>query len=172
MSLNPSDTSLRNPEDGKVDDQQIPITVVVLTKNEQAGIAATLAHLGAFSRVVVADSNSTDETAEIARASGATVVNFTWNGKYPKKKQWALENNGGVHDWVLLLDADEYPSAELIDEIRSLVPELRSGKHAAYDLNLSYRFAGRFLRHGHSVTKRSLLNGLHASCRRSQCSRH
>lgn len=155
MSHKPSEITL---VDSGNRSQLIPITVVVLTKNEQAGIAATLSHLSEFSKIIVADSNSEDETVRIALECGAEVMNFTWNGKYPKKKQWALEHSGPENQWVLLLDADEYPSPELVEEIRGLVPELAVGKHAAYELNLSYRFAGRFLKHGHSVTKRSLLD--------------
>lgn len=158
MSQTPDETTRSTVDPTKSGDQRIPITVVVLTKNEQAGIAATLSHLKDFSKVVVVDSNSDDDTVKIALACGVEVVNFTWDGQYPKKKQWSLENSGSEHPWVLLLDADEYPSRELIEEIRGLIPELNDGVHAAYEINLSYKFAGRFLKHGHRVTKRSLLD--------------
>ena len=137
---------------------RIPISVIVLTKDEEAGLAHTLSRLTDFEQVIVVDSNSADDTVKIARAAGAEVVNFTWDEKYPKKKQWALENAGARHEWTLLLDADEYPGAELIEEIRGLVPELSKKSMAAYEINLCYKFAGKFLRHGHTVTKRSLLD--------------
>lgn len=136
----------------------IPISVIVLAKNEAAGIGRTLEHLVAFDDVIVVDSNSTDATAEIARASGATVVPFTWNEQYPKKKQWSLEHAGAKHDWVLLLDADEYPTDELITELERMAPRLGDDGPGVYDITLAYRFAGRILRHGHRVTKRSLLD--------------
>lgn len=138
--------------------EAIPVSVVILTKDEEAGLGHTLSRLSAFDQVIVVDSNSTDRTVEIARAAGAEVVNFTWDGKHPKKKQWSLVNAGLKHNWVLLLDADEYPGEKLVDEIRSLVPQMLAESKAAYDVQLCYRFAGKFLNHGHVVTKRSLLD--------------
>jgi glycosyltransferase involved in cell wall biosynthesis len=139
------------------------ISVVILAKNEEAGLGATLARLADFRDIVVVDSKSTDNTAVIAEQAGARVVQFEWDGKYPKKKQWSLEHAGVVNDWVLLLDADEFPSASLVSELRAIAPTLSSSGHGAYDINLLYRFGGRYLRYGHVVTKRSLLNVSRAS---------
>lgn len=140
---------------------KMPVTVIVLTKNEEAGIGTTLAHLTDFEQVIVVDSHSTDRTVEIVRATGTEVVTFTWDGAYPKKKQWSLQNAGARHAWVLLLDADERPTQGLIDEIRARISEVPEGTCDAYDIVLSYRFCGRFLKHGHRVTKRSLLKTSH-----------
>lgn len=134
------------------------ISVIVLTKNEEAGLENTLRRLDAFEEVIVVDSASEDRTVDIARANGARVVDFTWNGEYPKKKQWALEHSGVKNSWVLLLDADEYPSATLVSELSQLESQLEQSSFSAYDIHLLYRFAGRLLRFGHVVTKRSLLN--------------
>lgn len=142
--------------------QKIPIGVVVLAKDEEAGIADTLAHLQEFAQVIVVDSNSSDRTVEISTSMGAEVINFTWDGNYPKKKQWSLDNAGSRYDWILLLDADEYPSDALVSELRELAPRL-SPATPAYDINLTYRFAGKLLKFGHKVTKRSLLLRTHAS---------
>jgi glycosyltransferase involved in cell wall biosynthesis len=142
---------------------KINLTVIVLTKDEEAGLAKTLGQLTDFEQVVVIDSNSTDRTVEIAKECGAEVVNFTWDGTYPKKKQWAIENCNPRHQWIFLLDADEYPSPALIEELRALTATLPTSKFAAYDIHLSYRFAGKFLRFGHRVTKRSLLNPAHTA---------
>jgi glycosyltransferase involved in cell wall biosynthesis len=129
----------------------IPVSVVVMTKNEEANIAACLSTLQDFAEVFVVDSRSTDETPSLAQALGARVVEFDWNGRYPKKKQWALENLPFSHDWVLYLDADEAIPTELADEIRD---ELQSGpRHAGYFVELDYRFLGRTLRHGQHVRK-------------------
>jgi glycosyltransferase involved in cell wall biosynthesis len=137
---------------------KIPVTVLVLAKNEEAGLANTLNGLREFDQVVVIDSNSVDRTPEIALECGAELVNFTWNGEYPKKKQWALESAGARHPWILLLDADEIPSDELVREIRTRQPEMAAGRFGAYEIELTYKFAGKFLTHGHRVVKRSLLN--------------
>ena len=136
----------------------VPVSVIVLTRDEEATLGNSLRRLERFDDVVVVDSGSTDRTAEIAVEHGARVVPFTWDGGYPKKKQWSLEHAGVRHDWVLLLDADEFPSTALVDEIAALVRSGRVDEHGAYDVALLYRFAGRYLRHGHRVTKRSLLD--------------
>lgn len=134
------------------------ISVIVLTKNEEEGLGTTLANLSEFEEVIVVDSASEDRTVEIAEAHGARVVDFAWNGEYPKKKQWSLDNAGARNPWVLLLDADEYPSPALIRELKVLAPTLETSQNGAFDIHLLYRFGGKLLRHGHVVTKRSLLH--------------
>ncbi|NVC24687.1 glycosyltransferase family 2 protein [Kocuria salina] len=136
---------------------RIPVTAMVLTKNEEAGLARCLKQLQDFAEVVVVDSHSEDRTVDIARDHGATVVEFTWNGRYPKKKQWMLENVPARHDWVLYIDADETPTSDLVEEIRVLF--LGSDRpEAAFDIPLDYVFAGKVLRHGHTVVKRALVH--------------
>ena len=139
-------------------DQPIGVTVLLLTKNEEVGLGACLESLTDFGEVIVVDSNSTDRTVEIARAHGATVVNFTWNGRYPKKKQWQLENIDTLNRWVLMMDADESCTPELLAAIRAAEPEMARHEFAAYDLRLDYVFAGRSLKHGHRVVKRALVD--------------
>lgn len=134
----------------------VPISVLVQTKNEEAAIGRCLAALIEFDEVIVVDSNSTDRTAALAKEAGRDVVNFTWDGAYPKKKQWQLDNLKTKHEWILLIDADEIPSRDLIDELRRL-SRRRQLCGAAYDIQLDYTFSGRLLRHGHRVVKRTLL---------------
>jgi glycosyltransferase involved in cell wall biosynthesis len=136
--------------------QKIQASVLVQTKNEEASIEKCLAALRDFDEVIVVDSNSADRTAELARASGATVINFTWNGKYPQKKQWQLEHVPTRHPWILFLDADEFPSPELLEEIATIVSD-PAERRVAFDVPISYHFAGRELKHGHRVVKRTLL---------------
>lgn len=141
----------------------LPITVLVQTKNEELGIEKCLAALGDFSEVIVVDSNSTDRTAEIAGSMGAKVVNFTWNGAYPKKKQWQLENITPANRWVMFVDADEFPTEQLIAELRRRSSEMANFKFAAYDVALEYVFAGKSLQYGHRVVKRCLVDRLSCS---------
>ncbi|WP_246572234.1 glycosyltransferase family 2 protein [Kineosporia corallincola] len=134
----------------------IPISVIIMTLNEERVLEHTLRSVTPFAQVFVVDSHSTDRTLEIAEAHGAEVVQFTWNGGYPKKKEWALLNLPHEHDWVLYLDADEMVTPQLATELAALTKgELRD---AAYDVELDYWFLGRMLRHGHRVTKRVLLD--------------
>lgn len=134
----------------------IPVSVIVMTKNEERAIRDTLHSVRDFAQVFVVDSSSTDATCDIARELGATVVPFTWDGAYPKKKEWSLQQLPFDHDWVLYLDADERVSPELAQDIREAV-SAGHARHAAFDVELDYYFLGRKLRHGHRVSKRVLL---------------
>jgi len=130
----------------KIASDRIPVSVIVMTKNEEANIRACLAPMARFAETFVVDSNSVDATVAIATAMGARVVRFTWDGLYPKKKQWCLENLPFGYDWVLYVDADEQLSSQLVDEIAEL---MRSGPRAVgYFLRFDNSFLGRRLRHG------------------------
>lgn len=135
----------------------LPISVLVQTKNEEIGIATCLEGLSDFSEVIVVDSNSIDKTKDIVREFGHTVVNFTWNGAYPKKKQWQLDNVETKYRWILYMDADETPSEDLIGELRN-IDFTKSNDMAAYEIPLEYVFSGRSLKYGHRVVKRALVH--------------
>src|SRR5216684_1302539 len=109
---------------------KIPVSVIIMTKNEERDLPKCLRSVADFAEVFVVDSSSTDCTCEIAREFGAHVVKFVWNRQYPKKKQWCLENLPTSYEWVLYVDADEEVGPVLAREIRSLV-EGRT-KHAGF----------------------------------------
>ena len=136
--------------------ERIPVSVIVMTKNEGCNIAKCLRSVANFNEILVVDSNSTDNTCAIAEEMGAKVVQFQWNGKYPKKKQWCLENISHSHDWVLYVDADEEVYPELAEEIRNLMKH--SPEHAGYFVCYDYVFMGRVLKHGHRIYKLVLFN--------------
>jgi glycosyltransferase involved in cell wall biosynthesis len=111
----------------------IPCSVIVLTKNEEQNIRKCLNSVAAFDQVFVVDSSSTDKTCEIAQELGASVVQFNWNGKYPKKKGWSLENLPFRHDWILYVDADEeLKPAGALEIARTLEVESRDLRHAGF----------------------------------------
>src|SRR5262245_49991242 len=86
---------------------KLPVTVVVPVKNEAVNLPECLATLGGFTEILVVDSRSTDRTVEIAKAGGATVLDFRWTGGFPKKRNWVLQTFAFKTEWVLFLDADE-----------------------------------------------------------------
>lgn len=129
----------------------IPVSAIVMTKNEANNIVKCLASLAGVTEIFVVDSGSTDGTQQLAEKSGATVVQFEWNGKYPKKKQWSLENLPFSYDWVLYVDADEEVTPELSSELEEL---LRTGpKHTGYFVEYDYLFMGKLLVYGQKVMK-------------------
>jgi glycosyltransferase involved in cell wall biosynthesis len=129
----------------------IAVSVIVLTKDEEANIGKCIASAADFAELFVVDSHSTDRTREIAREQHAKVVDFEWDGRYPKKKQWALEHLPLSHDWILYLDADEEITPELAAEIRRLFEA--EPRHSGYFVGLDYCFLGQTLCHGQRVYK-------------------
>ncbi|WP_448189807.1 glycosyltransferase family 2 protein [Azospirillum sp. sgz301742] len=134
----------------------IPVSVVVMTRDEAVNLPACLAELRRFAQVFVVDSASSDATPEIAAAWGATIVPFRWNGGYPKKKQWCLDHLPFAWDWVLYVDADERLTPALVDELAALMA--RGPACAAYAVEGRPVFLGRPLRFGARNAKLALLD--------------
>ena len=119
------------------------VSVVVISKNEEASIERCLRSVDWADEVIVLDSGSTDRTVEIAQNLGARVsVTADWPGFGPQKNR-ALEQVTG--DWVLSLDADEWATGELRDEILKVIS--RPDGAAAFRVPRSSSFCGRFMRH-------------------------
>lgn len=131
----------------------IPVSVIVVTKNESRCIAACLSALSGFDEIIVLDSASTDDTAAIARAHGARVENFVWNGLYPKKRQYALDHLDLCHDWIFFVDADEVITPALAAEITAL-----DFTAAGYFVRGRYIWNGCALNHGLKNNKLVLFN--------------
>ena len=132
------------PLDRTMTTATLPVSVIIPTRNEARNLPACLAALQNFAEVCVIDSQSTDETIEIARHHGAMVVQFHYQGGWPKKRQWAMNTLPLSNDWVLLLDADEILTPELIEEIRQAIKE---SSFNGYYISLRMLFLGRALRH-------------------------
>ncbi len=126
----------------------VPVSVLIPIRNEAANLPRCLASVRWADEIFVVDSQSTDGSPAIAEAAGAQVVQFKFNGIWPKKKNWALENLPFRHPWVFILDADEVlpPSAEA--EIAAIVayPNLDT---AGYWINRRFMFMGTWLRHSY-----------------------
>jgi glycosyltransferase involved in cell wall biosynthesis len=102
-------------------DARAPLSVLVPVKNEAANLRDCLDSVSFAQEIVVVDSGSTDGTEALAEAAGARVIQFAWNGKLPRKKNWALENVPWKHEWVLIIDADERITPKLEREIRQAI---------------------------------------------------
>lgn len=138
-------------------------TVVIVAKNEAFNIKDCIKSVRNFHTIVVADSESHDSTKELAyeamREIGKPIeiLNFHWNGKYPKKKQWVLDNLESKNDWILFLDADERISPELEQEISFFI-EFKSSNFGAAYMDLEYHFAGEKLNFGYRPRKLNFIN--------------
>lgn len=123
----------------------LPVSVIVPVRNEAHNLARCLQSLRDVGEVYVVDSQSSDDTVEIARSFGARVVQFHYAGGWPKKRQWAMDTLPLVHDWVFLVDADEALTPELADEMRLAIQDPRFD---GYYVALRMFFLGRVLHHG------------------------
>lgn len=132
----------------------LPVTVVVPVRNEERNLPGCLRCLDAFAAVIVVDSGSVDRTPDIALAAGATLLQFTWDGGFPKKRNWVLLNHRFATPWVLFLDADEYVTPGFVAELRNVLPE---SPHAGYWIRYTNHFMGRELRFGQPMRKLALI---------------
>jgi glycosyltransferase involved in cell wall biosynthesis len=131
----------------------IPVSVIIVTKNEERHIARCLAALDRFDEVIVVNSPSTDKTEEIAESFNVKVIDFEWNGQYPKKRQWCLDNIPLKNNWVFFVDADEVVTPKLAEEIKKL-----DFLCAGYFVRGHYMVGGKPMRHAVVNNKLCLIN--------------
>jgi glycosyltransferase involved in cell wall biosynthesis len=142
------------PPTQSFDSPVLPISVIIPVRNEAHNLPRCLQSLFGVGEIYVIDSQSADQTAEIACGFGAKVVQFHYQGGWPKKRQWALDTLPFSYEWVLLLDADEALAPELAAEVRRAI---ESPNINGYHIGLEMFFLGKRLRHsGASFYKLSL----------------
>lgn len=132
----------------------IPLSIVIPVKNESANLALCLESVKEFADVLVVDSGSTDATREIAHRYQRTLIDFAWDGTFPKKRNWTLRTQRFKNPWVLFLDADERMTSDVRDELARLLP---ATPHHAFWIGYKNWFLGRPLRHGDPMRKMALL---------------
>jgi glycosyltransferase involved in cell wall biosynthesis len=120
------------------------LSVILITRNEEANLRDCLASLGGLAQqVVVVDTASTDGTIAIAQEFGATIAQpADWPGFGPQKNR-ALDL--ATSDWVLSLDADERLTPELRSEISAALAN--PGHTTCFAIPRLSWYCGRFIRH-------------------------
>ena len=134
---------------------KLDLTVAVPVRNEEKNLPMCLQAIGVdFAQsIFVIDSGSTDATAEVARSHGAQLIDFEWDGYFPKKRNWFLRYHTPRTKWVLFLDADEILSPAVKKEIAAALSDTR---HQGFLLSYSNYFLGRRLRGGYPLRKMAL----------------
>jgi glycosyltransferase involved in cell wall biosynthesis len=133
----------------------LDLTIAIPARNEERNLGLCLAAIGSgFAlHIVVIDSGSRDATASIATSFGAELINFEWDGFFPKKRNWYLRHHRPATQWVLFLDADELLTSAVRREIAAVLP---TSVHQGYLLSYSNYFLGRRLRGGYPLRKLAL----------------
>lgn len=131
------------------------LTIAIPVKNEENNLADCLQAIGKdfSSRVVVIDSASSDATSQVALNYGAEVIDFNWDGHFPKKRNWFLRHHTPNTEWVLFLDADEILTSEVKLEIAAA---LTDSPHQGFLLSYTNYFLGRRLYGGYPLRKIAL----------------
>ena len=124
-----------------------PITAIILTYNEELNLENCLKSIADLvSEIIVVDSYSTDSTEQIAKRYGAKFVQHKFVNQ-AEQFNWALDNLEIKGDWILKLDADEYLTEELKEEVsfflNPLTPEING-----YYIKRRVYFLGRWIKHG------------------------
>jgi len=121
------------------------ISATIITFNEQSNIKAACESVAWADEVVVVDSNSTDQTREVAEACAARVITNAWPG-FGAQKQFAVEQSR--HEWIFSLDADERVSDELRNSIQSLRSMNESDLADGYEIARRTYYQQRWIRGG------------------------
>jgi glycosyltransferase involved in cell wall biosynthesis len=124
--------------------ERLPVSLVIITMNEQESIAQCIKSVPWVGDVVVLDSGSEDRTVEIAKGLGARVFVEEWRGFGPQKQR-AVELS--QYEWVICLDADETLSNKLSQELFNLV-KTRRFTHDAFSIPRKTFHLGRWILHG------------------------
>ncbi len=94
---------------------KLPISAVIIARNEEKMIARAVASCSFADEIIVVDAFSVDRTTEIAAKAGAKVLQREWRG-FSEQRNYALAQ--AKHDWVFSLDADEAATPELESWLR------------------------------------------------------
>lgn len=131
------------------------LTVVISVKNEEENILACLNSIGHnfADKIIVIDSDSSDQTQNIALTWGAEVLNFKWNGEFPKKRNWYLLNFAVNGEWTLFLDADE----RLTDAVKQEIGRcFKNDFYVGYWIPYTIYISDKILKHGYPLKKLAL----------------
>lgn len=124
--------------------EQLPLSVCVITLNEEDNIERCLKSVRWAQEILVVDSGSEDSTQELAREHGAKVIENDWPG-YREQKQFATDQ--AENDWVFSLDADEAVSDELRESIHRTFRD-EPDPNTSFLVNRKCYFLGRWIEHG------------------------
>jgi glycosyltransferase involved in cell wall biosynthesis len=123
------------------------LTVIILTFNEQENLPHALDSLSRLGADIwVIDSGSTDGTLAIAREAGCHILEHPFES-HSAQINWAIDNIQPRHEWIMRLDADEWITPELCDELQRRLPQLAPDV-SGLEIKRRIYFWGKWMKHG------------------------
>lgn len=120
-------------------------SALILTLNEELNLSRCLNSLSWLNDIVILDSFSNDQTTEIARNAGVRIYQREFDN-YAAQRNYALEKIRYKTPWLIMVDADEVLSPELISEIKAL-PDVPDDDITMYRIRRKDFFMGKWIRH-------------------------
>ncbi len=129
--------------------QRIPVSIIVLTHNEESNIEPCLLSIVEWAgEVFVVDSGSTDRTLEIAARYTDKIIHHPFEN-YSRQRNWAQANLPLTYNWVFHIDADERVSPGLVTGLREfLINNTSAEQIAGLLVRRRIEFMGRHIKHG------------------------
>lgn len=130
---------------------KLPISVIILTYNEEANIGICLKNIvDLVGEIFVVDSYSTDRTLEIAKKYGCKIFQHPFENQ-AQQFNWVLDNLDIKNEWILRLDADEYLTEELKKEIKEVLRNTKNYENTkvnGFYIKRRVYFMGKWIKHG------------------------
>ena len=121
----------------------IPVSIVIIARNEAAIIARTLQPLQFITDdVIVVDSGSTDGTQDIVRSYGFNLIETSWDGYGPNKNKGI---DTAKYDWILSIDADEIPDKFLVAAMQHID---FNHTHQVFNIQFKTYYCNQLIRFG------------------------
>lgn len=124
----------------------VDLSVVILTKNEENNIEKCIKSAQFAKEILVFDSESTDNTREIAQRLGAKVVIHPWTGSYGEQRNAA--DKYASCDWILQIDADELITEEFAKEIEDFFKKGLDKEYSSGEFPRKEKIFGKYLSYG------------------------
>ena len=121
----------------------VPVSVVIITKNEAAFIADCIKMASRITDdIVIVDNDSTDGTPQIAAKLGCRVFQKSWSGYGANKNKGIAQAR---YNWILSIDADEVPDQELVEALHGLK---FNNPNEVFDIRFRSYFGKKLIRYG------------------------
>jgi glycosyltransferase involved in cell wall biosynthesis len=137
------------------------VTAIIPTFNEEKHISEAIDSVAWADEILVVDSFSTDQTVQIAKSKGVTVIQREY-GYSASQKNWAIPQ--AKHEWIFLLDADERCTSELQDEIVQILSQKEAPPFFAYWIYRKNHFMGKAINYSGWQSDK-VVRFFHQSCR-------